>query len=423
MKVRTLLRTSGAVWVAPIVLILVVAYYHATSWTGAVYGWAPTVVAKAELTTVPFAYATAAGLGVWESGRLTAGAIWQLAPVRSRYRIAAEVLAPIVALTWLMHLLVVGVALAHARVVPTLDGLRALAISMPLCVAYSVLGFAVGLRVNRHFAAPIFAALVWIMTAMAWSIGLPWPRQMSGVFPVEPDFGEVISWHAVIPHLAAAGGVAVGAALLWLPNVRAVRLSLAAIVALAGLVGSYAMVRDWGYSPPMATGQAVVVCVGESPRVCMPKVTSGSIWKVRSDVASMVTDLDRLGVGARPETVADSLLRSRGVKAAGSVLYVPLTGMADGDSIRLAVMMSSIKFPCKDPIFPPEQAARMWVAQRTGLGAEFEALLARQLAMSVDPDKIVGQVAAVVDNTLAMSADEQRRWYLSTIQAACAGIR
>lgn len=163
MRFRTIVRSSAALWVAPVALALPVLFYigfyiGSNVASMPVYGWAPSVAGNAELATTSLAYMLSAGLGVWESGRLACGGIWQMAPARSRYRIAAEVLAPVVGTAWSMHLVVLAVAFARSGVMPTLDSLRVLIVVLPLCVAHAVIGFAVGLRMPRLAAAPILAA-------------------------------------------------------------------------------------------------------------------------------------------------------------------------------------------------------------------------------------------------------------------------
>lgn len=421
MRFGTLIRSSSALWISPLAILLVVFFYHETGSTLPVYGWAPTVVASAELATVSLSYAVAAGLGAWESGRLTSARIWQLAPTRSPYRIAAESLSPIVALTWLMHVVAVSVACVHTGVAPTWDGSRALIISLPLCASYSVVGFAVGLRLKRYLSAPLIASLVWVVTAMAWSIGAPWPRQISGVFPRTPDLGEVISWHAVVPHLLAMGGIAAAIGLLWLRAKRPIRIGMAVVTALAGTLGSYAMVRGWGYAPPMQRVAINTVCVGASPRICMPEESSRDIDRVQREAMSTVDQLAVLNIGARPASIADSMLRGRQIVMQSPILYVPLAQAARSGTVKLTVMLAAVKFPCKTPALAQLLAVRSWVADKTGQGVAYEKLLRGQLALSSNPEKLIRELRDAVNTILKLSTGKQYAWYEKALRDACVG--
>lgn len=423
MRLRTALRSSGALWFAPVALALPLLFYIANSAviTRSAYGWAPSVVTGSDAIVVPFSYAVSAGLAVWESGRLKEADIWDLAPARSRYRIAAEALGPVVGLAWLMHLLVVGYALTQTRVLPTLDSLRTLAVALPLCIAHAAIGFAVGLRIRRLIAAPLLAVIVWISTAMAWSLSSPWPRQLSGVYPRSLDFGEVARAYTLLPHLLFTGGIALGALLLWLRRPLRPRVAIAAATALAGVFGAYAMVHDSGYSPRVLTGQAPVTCVGKNPEVCMPEATSDDINAVRTQAKSLLTDLDTAGITVNPRVITDTLQGSGSPRSSNSsVLRAPLTKAAAAHSIRFALLMSAIRFPCDRPDFNREQDVRMWAAENTGEGAAFRALLRQELGMSEDQGSAaLKQISDDLDKVRAMPLRDQTAWYIRTVRAAC----
>ncbi|GAA1500512.1 hypothetical protein GCM10009787_78400 [Streptomyces bangladeshensis] len=82
------------------------------------HGWAPAIVADALSPIYAFAYAVASALAAWEIGRLREAAVWVLAPARSRFRIAANILFPVVTLAWFMLILAAALRLIQEDVAP-----------------------------------------------------------------------------------------------------------------------------------------------------------------------------------------------------------------------------------------------------------------------------------------------------------------
>lgn len=211
------------------------------------------------------AYAASAALGVWESGRLRKAHIWESLPSRSRYRVAANVLFPVVLLSWLVLLLPPAVSLVRAGTAPSLGSLRLPVMGMLIVVAHAVVGFAIGSVLPRLIATPVVAVVDWVAVAFTRATQPYWIRHVSGQF-ADVGFGEMPRFVSVAAPVLLAGSVAAGLMLLWLPfGPRVLRAVLALGVAAAGVLGAQHLARDWPHTPPMATGQAPVDCTGVNP--------------------------------------------------------------------------------------------------------------------------------------------------------------
>lgn len=426
MRLRTLVRSSGAFWVAPVALAFPLYFFVSNSATFLkfAHGWAPSVVTSADASTASLSYAVAAGLAVWESGRLREAGIWELSPSRARVRTATETLGPVVALAWLMHLVVVAFALVQAHTLPTIDSLRTLLVPFVLSVAHAMVGFAVGCRVWRLIAAPVLAMVVWVLTAMASAVPSPWPRQLSGVYPRRLGFGEIATASSLLPHLLLTGGIALSLVLLWLRRPLWTRVVATTAVAALCASAAYLMVRDSGYSPPVLAGKAPVTCVGVSPKVCMPVATSGDIQLVQKQIESLFAEFGSAGVKPPAHVVVDSLQGpGNRWRASDTVLRAPLTHAVATDSVRLTVLLSAVRFPCDHPEFDQEQQARMWAAETTGEGKAFKGLLQQQLVMSNGRGlSVVEGISRAVDKIRAMPRHAQATWYARTVRSACGDI-
>lgn len=258
MKFSTTLRAGSVRWAAPFLLLLALFYYFEgeTAPLESFHDYAPTLIAEPLTLLYALAYATAAALATWESGRLRKSGVWALAPARSRFRVAANALLPALVLSWLVLLLPAALSLARTATFPTADSLRLPVMALILCVSYAVIGFAVGLRVPHVVAAPLIAVIVWVAVAFTRAVQPYWIRHVSGQYG-GVGFGEVPSVISVVAPILPAGGIAVAIAVMWLPlRSRILRIVLAGLIAIAGPAGAYRITHDWPHSPPLLTGRA-----------------------------------------------------------------------------------------------------------------------------------------------------------------------
>ncbi|MFJ4922267.1 hypothetical protein [Streptomyces sp. NPDC088725] len=417
MRVRTGLRVSSAKWAAPVAVALSLLYYYGSGVGSQSFGYSPSIVSSALGTLYAAAYALTAALAVWESGRLKAAGVWAMAPVRSRYRVAWNGVAPVVFCGWILLLLPVAIALGSARAVPTPASTAPLAMAMILCVAHAVVGFAVGLLVPRTVAAPVVAAVIWVLVAFSWSTDAFWVRHVSGQYPTSLMFGELATYGSFVPHLLFAGGIAAGIALLWVPlRPKVVRAALALAVMVGCPALAYQEVKSWGPNPPVLLGQAPMNCAGESPKVCLPQASPARATAVRKEAASVLDDLRSAGFPGSPRVIIDRLGDGRYPPPSSQDTWrVGLTDAVRRGDLRYELTRASVQFPCLrvDPF--RGNSVMLWAATVTGEEATYNA----HMKMRDEPFRREAEVRGAVRRILAAGPAEQGDWYRRNIAAGC----
>ncbi|RPK60518.1 hypothetical protein EES43_17150 [Streptomyces sp. ADI96-02] len=423
MKFASSMRSSSVRWAAPFVLPLTLIYYFAGESTALdeFYGYAPALIAAPLMTLYALAYATAAALAVWESGRLKASGIWMLAPARSRYRIAANALAPTILLSWLVLILPAGLSLTRTTIFPTTGSLRLPAMAAILCVAYSVIGFGIGLKVPRLIAAPITAVVGWVAIAFSRAVQPYWVRHISGQY-TDIGFGELPSYLSLLPPILFAGSISVAVATMWLPVRRKLFLGLLACgLTLGGVYGAQTVAKDWNHNPPLIVGQADMTCIGNSPKVCMPQSTSSDLQRLRNDAVSVLKDLHDADVERTPSLITDNLADGRYQKRSTAETWrMGLTTAANQGDARYQFMLAAVRFPCDrvDPIAGP--AVVLWAAKKTGQAEIFERRATTQ-EPSPQRSQELRQIHDIVNNVLSQSREKQAAWFYRASTQACTG--
>ncbi|EGX55991.1 hypothetical protein SZN_30062 [Streptomyces zinciresistens K42] len=376
------------------------------------------------MTLYALAYAVAAALACWESGGLKNARVWALAPARSRYRIAANVLIPVVLLSWLVLILPPAISLVRSGTFPTLDSLRLPAAAMLISVAHAVLGFAVGCRLPRVIATPILAVTVWITVAFTRAVQPYWPRHVSGQFGTY-GFGEVPDLITVAVPVMLAGGIALGLMALWLPRGWvALRVALACTVGVSGALGAYRVAADWSAAPPLSTGNVAMVCTGSAPRMCVPDFNARYLPKVQRDTAKALTVLRDAGATrARPGMITDGYVDGRFQRpSTDEVWRMILTRPVQRGDAVYQVVVKSLKFQCKQVDVRTARAAWLWAAVRTGQEGAYRM---RREQEGVDPvaRQVEKQVRADVERVLAQPKTAQTRWIDQTLRTCKASAR
>lgn len=422
MKITTALRSSSVRWAGPAVLLMAALYYLTgeTEPPSAYHHWAPSIVSAPLMVLYALAYAASAALSVWESGRLRKAHIWESLPSRSRYRVAANVLLPVVILSWLVLLLPPAVSLARSGTAPSLDSLRLPFMGMLIVVAHAIVGFALGSFLPRLIATPVVAVVDWIAIAFTRATQPYWLRHVSGQFS-DIGFGEAPRFVSVVAPVLLAGGVAVGLLLLWAPfGPRVLRGVLALCVAVAGVLGAQHLARDWPHTPPMATGRAPVDCTGVHPRVCLPRVASGNLARTQREAADALRTLHAAGVpGAAPERIDDPL---NGPAEAGSGDQVWRLSLMSADRPHEAgyqVMVRALKFRCAQVPLVRARSVWLWGATRTGQVNMYQERRKRE-GVTPESRQIESQVSDQVSDVLGRSPAAQKAWIRSNLDS-CAG--
>ncbi|MFF7000008.1 hypothetical protein ACFY93_34495, partial [Streptomyces sp. NPDC008313] len=285
MNLRTRLRTTLATWTAPIWLGIVGFYYfhalhfedsHDEVMAGPL--WAPEQVATSLSYFYPFAYAITIGLATWEGGRLKHDGVWTLAPGRSRFRVAAHTLMPVVVAGWSILLLPATMRLVETGLVPTPAALMPVLMGAGIVVAYAVLGCGLGHVTPRLIAAPLSAVAAFYFISGSSTYSPPyWPRHVLGQVDTSLAFGEVYGLPTLIAPLLFAAAAAAAVAAWWtnMRKQRGFRLGTAA-AALVIMVLCAHEASGWGVANgPVSAGHADTTCAGSAPRVCMATAGGG----------------------------------------------------------------------------------------------------------------------------------------------------
>ncbi|MFI7386659.1 hypothetical protein [Streptomyces sp. NPDC049813] len=420
MKFTTALRSSSVRWAGPAVLLLAALYYVSGETTppSQYHHWAPAIVSAPLVTLYALAYAAAAGLGVWESGRLRKARIWETAPSRSRCRVAADVLLPVVMVAWTVLLLPPAISLARSGTAPTPDSLRLPLTGMLIVVCHAVAGFALGSVLPRLIAAPVVAVVDWIAVAFTRATEPYWLRHVSGQF-AGVGFGEVPRPVSLVAPVLLAGGVAAGLLLLWLPRgPRVLRGVLALGVAAAGVLGAQHLARDWPHDPPTATGQAPTDCSGAHPQVCVPRVASGNLDRARREASRTLSTLRAAGVPVTaPDRIADVYTGQAATGSGDRVWRMSLMTADRPHEVGYQVMVRALEFRCAEVPLVRARSVWLWGAIRTG---QVDMYRERRRSEGVTPasEKTESQVGDRVRDVLGRSQAAQRTWIRSNL-ASC----
>ncbi|MFH8594056.1 hypothetical protein [Streptomyces rimosus] len=425
MRLWSRVRSSGALWAAPFIVAIPVLYYFggASKPVGDVYGYAPTIVSAPLYAAYAFAYAAVAALAAWESGRLKEAGVRQLAPARSPYRIAVDVLWPVVLLGWLTVILPVAVALVDYGVWPTETSLRPVWLAMAVCVAHAVIGFTVGQWVPKAIAAPVLAIGVWVAVSYSVTLDPAWLRNVSGAFFNKLMLGEAVSYQVLLPHVLLTGSIALALALGWVRLGRAVlRTALAVVVVAAGSGTACAMAADWGYTPPLLADQAPMACSGSAPRVCVPRTLDSALKPAQREVSEVLGAFGAAGVELTPSLVSDSLTQGRQAGQRPSTARTwrpPLTAAAREGQLRYAITVAAVVPPCPRPDPARMLAATLWATGLTGTERDLRKDVVTNSTGAPDERAVQERADQAYHKAKELPGKQQAAWYRATLRAAC----
>ncbi|MFF8530766.1 hypothetical protein ACN6K9_006106 [Streptomyces sp. SAS_267] len=454
MNLRARLRTTSAVWTAPIWVGIVVFYFFYAlhfedSYEEVITGplWAPQQVVRSLFYFYAFAYAITCGLAVWEGGRLKRDGVWNLAPARTRYRVAAHTLAPVIAAGWLILGLPVVMRLIETRLLPTPQALAPLLLGMGLVVAWAVIGCTLGHISPRLISAPLSAVVAYYLITETGQVEPVWLRHVSGAPDTSLDFGEQYEALTLLVPFLFTASVAAALAVWWLPAVRAVRRGARVATGIAALVVMAVCAHTasgWGYgNGPISAGHASARCAGVAPRVCIAE-TGGAVdrlGQVRSEIVRSLTKLREAGVSATvPQTVSDSLLTGRTRKhSTRTVWWLPLSQQSGRSSpgpivVRYDVLLTAVEFPCAFPasLEPGKHAdwvvnhdaAMLWAAGVIDADKPYLAWRRGEYAsIAQNPRQVLTQVERRVSEARKLSPHKQTAWFHKEQTKACSFVQ
>ncbi|MFE3557271.1 hypothetical protein ACFXKW_20750 [Streptomyces sp. NPDC059193] len=269
MLLRTIIRSSSATWLLPLLALFVVTALgdDLTSWVTPLY-W-PSATGTATFAQ-PFIAAACAAAGAWEGARLHRGRVFDQGPVRSPLAITFPALAPVVVMGLLALLVSFATAAAAADLGFGIPDLGILAVSTAMLIANTLAGAVLGRVLPGVLAAPLALVVGFIANAYPASWSVRWLRHI-----VASSLDNCCAVDQVVdPRALWSGAVfalAISCAALVLIHLRGTLPAGAAAVVLAvagaGIAGYLA--RDVDYDPVVARPTAQLVCDDGAPKVCL----------------------------------------------------------------------------------------------------------------------------------------------------------
>ncbi|MEU9102600.1 hypothetical protein [Streptomyces sp. NPDC048361] len=296
MRIRTMLRSSSALIVLPIVVVFVLAAIGTdmTSWTTA--GYWPSATGSSTYA-LPFISTACAAMGAWEGARLTRGHVFSQVSVRSPLSISASVLVPVLAAGVIASLASLLLAAGSAGVGAGLPDLGILAAELVLLLANTLVGFCIGHRLPALISVPACLVGAFIVNAFPVSWSVLWLRHLvGGGLRGCCALDQVPDSHAVWSALLFAGGLS--AACLVIINWRHLRpvFGVALAILIAGTGGAVATAHGLQADAASPRPQAALDCErGTATTVCLwPEVTNAST--IRSETQKAVSKLQAFGI-------------------------------------------------------------------------------------------------------------------------------
>lgn len=421
MRFRALLRSSAALPILTVGIAAAAFYYVVNGRDQVLYvpiASAPLLVAAPIATVYPVAYALAAATGAWQGARLRRDGIWLIAPFRQSTTVIATALIPVVAMAWLMFLIPVVAAFVERPTMPTSDSLPPLLLGLALSIAWAIIGFTIGQRVNPIIAAPVLACAVFYLVAVTIAIDPMFVRHMSGYYLDGPGFGESATIESMVAQVLPTAGLATAVALLWSRLPKLVTIMTGGALILASTFTSYSIVKDWSYNPSLNAGNVPLTCAGERPKVCLPGQARGDLDEIHRTVRSAYQVLTTFGVTATvPDTVAERSIYGRFDPPAvdGTRYAFLLQGHKNGSAVG-PLLIEEVRFGCDADDHLAYRVVQLWLGEKLGITRTFESYAGE------DPYYTRKQHNDLMKTVKAVSTKPdraQRAWYQKVKKTAC----
>ncbi|MFF2193516.1 hypothetical protein [Streptomyces sp. NPDC058157] len=304
MKPWTLLRSSSATVLLPVLLCFNLLAVHANLRINVLKGYGPAVFGQAAYA-LPFVIAACAGSAAWEGARLRRAGVFDQAPVRGRLGIVLPVLVPVwlMGVSGLLAALVISAVASGAAPAPSHLGM--LGAEGLLAAAATLTGYLAGRLLPGIVAAPVTLTAGFCLAAFPAAMDRAWPRQLvAGEFSMCCSTGSVIDPRAVWAPLIFAGGLC-AAALLLVHRPTPRNGALALLLAAAGAAAALPSAHGLGYYSVTARPDAELVCdTAGRPRVCLwPEVAADG--RVVAQTRTFAARLEKAGV-PMPATLTDT---------------------------------------------------------------------------------------------------------------------
>jgi hypothetical protein len=402
------IRKSPALWLSPVVLLLVVlntkqamSLYVEPYWLQA-----SAIASGAVIILAP----ACAALAAWEAGRHRRGLIDQWAPARTPVGVATSALVPV----WLLA--VTGFTTATAVVLPATTGvpgsfdLRLIGVAGLVVVAFTAVGWVAGTVARPAYVVPamLVGVLLWLVYPPAMDTF--WVRHLTGNFQHSCcGIETVIDAHALTAPALVAAALLTAATMTmtaWRSRNRWPLIAGVAVL-IAGFVTAQTLVRDLGPDPvrPRVDGLSCRDSSG-GLRVCVWVEHRDDLARAMRELTPAVHRLTDAGVPAPARLTEAAPAPDRGVWT-----FTIRHDMTPQDVMySLAVGLAPPSPACaEDGPWPGAAASVMivvWFARTAGVPSDHPSL-------RMEPELVVS-----VDKLRTRPLDVQRRWLAANYAAA-----
>ncbi|WP_433857624.1 DUF7224 domain-containing protein [Streptomyces kronopolitis] len=302
---RTVLRSSSASWLAPLLAAFVALLLSDDLAAGVIHGYWPSTLGAATFA-LPFVAPACATAGAWEGTRLTRGNVTHWAPTRSGLGIALPLLAPVLVLGTVGMAVAVAVTISTGRPDVGTPPVGMVLIWLVILTAHAMAGFLLGTRLPLVVATPLALILSFVLTAYPAALEPLWLRHMvTGGMGSCCSLDQTPSWRAAASALVLALGVIVAAALALTMLRRRARTLLIGGALVAGLAGSAWLAYGLPADPVTARSSDQLECAGDEPRVCLWPELAGHAAMVRESATDARHRLQQAGLSVPDELTMD----------------------------------------------------------------------------------------------------------------------
>ncbi|MFE6763387.1 hypothetical protein [Streptomyces sp. NPDC057689] len=314
-------------------------------------------------------------VAAWDAGRLRRARIAAAPSSRHLLRIVVDALAPTLALviiSWVASLLLVisylgGPAPGLHDTVPVV---RSLAIPFSAVAVGFLLGFSLPPVIARPLAVVITALWVFV----AYTLGVPWLRAISGFDMTLPTYTDVVDRAYLMAPAILALGLLLGLVAFSLLSRPALRAAAVACCVLAGFAASYPLVSDAPrYADPTVPRTWATTCERTAPVICVPSEFADDIPELHSSAEHALPRLREVGFTPPRKLafVSEDLPLPRGTWR--TYLQKPVTEHRSR-AIYVSALVPSGLHDCPDLpddyVYPARGAAFAWVGLTVGMSEE-----------------------------------------------------
>ncbi|WP_274917592.1 DUF7224 domain-containing protein [Streptomyces sp. WZ-12] len=396
---RTILRSSSATWLAPLLAAFIAVLLSKDLTANVTSGYWPSALGSATFA-LHFVAPACATAGAWEGARCTRGAVTHWAPTRSGLGVALPLLLPVFALG------AIGMAVASALTISEghpsggMPPVGMVAVWLIVLAAHSFAGFLLGKRLPLVIGAPLALLLSFVLTAYPAALEPLWLRHMvTGGMTACCTLDQTPSWQAASSALVLALGVIAAGVAALTARTRRARIILASSAAAVGLISSGWLAYGLPADPVNARSAEQLRCAGEQPRICLwPEVSDTTM--VRENAADALHRLQQTGLTVPTELTMDSNSPRRGAVFMGA--WVNATPSQVRTAVAGALLTSNPPACAESQQFPGGDAyapTAAWLSLTAGADAQ-------EVAGRFGP-----QDSAVATRVRKAPLDQQLAWF------------